>query len=53
MTHRTDLIKQRYKSRGYGKKKELQKKAKDLKSKGIIKSYRVVPDEKIYELYAK
>lgn len=51
--HRKDLLKKKYRSRGYGGQKTLQRKAMRMKKEGRIKSYRVVPHEGRYELYTR
>jgi len=53
MTHRKDLLKQKYCSKGYGTKTQMEKKAQQLKQAGKIKNYRVVPYGNKWELYAK
>ena len=53
MTHRKDLIKQGYKSKGYGTKKDMQDKGQHLVVLKRAKYYRVVPYGRRWELYAK
>lgn len=52
--HKKDLIKKGYKSIDVcSGTTRLEKKAKKMKSEGKIKSYRIVPYKKGYELYVK
>lgn len=53
MTHNKMLMRKGYSSCGYGTKKQMQEKGMKGKQTGFYKSYRVVPYENRYELYAK